>query len=87
MDIDRDFESLLLDIKNYRDNNIILSSDDFVYQILTPDIEKKISDFETKISDSQRINESEDILKRELSYIESSLSKKINIKKVEINKR
>ena len=46
--IKRDFESILIDIKKYREKIKTLSSDAFIYGILNEDISKKILNFETK---------------------------------------
>jgi len=43
-----DFESILTEVKKYREKINVLSSDAFIYGILSEDISKKILNFETK---------------------------------------
>ena len=78
--ITRDFESIITELKKYRESTNILSSISFIYEILNEDLSKKISNFEAKVLLSKQTRE----LKQTMAILENPLNEQVDVIKQEL---
>ena len=83
--LNKDFESILIEVKKYRERVNILNSKAFIYKILNEDISKKILKFETTIASNsldflykELKNKNTQKLKQMLATLQNPLHEQIN---------